>query len=184
MIHKYSDFLQESSSLRMQGFYLAFSAGSTYVHIGVAATFNEFAQEVYESINGSRASEFLPDEFALLDSLHDSGYFEHTDVSETPDLWTGFRPKSQTPSYTSVWCFNPYEVIESLESVFINPKAIIRRPKGSKMYIVNSIINSPGDLPYYMDRPYFEDEVLPELLKNPDPDLQALLKYHKLKRYL
>jgi len=26
--------------------------------------------------------------------------------------------------------------------------------------------------------------VLPELLKNPDPDLQALLKYHKLKRYL
>ena len=183
-ITPYHRFLFESSSVKMQGFYLAFSDVSTYAHLGVAATFNDFAQEVCNSILGENNWSFIPDEFALLDILHENGYFEHTEMSETPDLWTGFTPKSQTPSYDSVWVFDPYEVIERLETVFVNPKSIIRKPRGSKDYIVNSIINSPDDLPHYVDRPYFEEDVLPQLLKIPDPDLQALLKYHRLKIFL
>lgn len=167
-------------------------------YYGAFATFEDFASKVYEDFTGSDVDdldeEFLGDMGSLQDVLYTQ--MDGTDETMTSDIsnstfWWTMNPKCalnilHDHSFTG----NPYSGARTLDLAFTGLKTLMTEwPNGMDSdagYVGTSIQNDPSQLEHYLDcaedeSAYFTKEDIIGSIKGGSKELQALVKYHKIK---
>ena len=163
-------------------------------YYGAFPTFHDFACKVYEDFSGMDvADEFFGEVFdlkqALWDATNDS-YETMADDIESMAFWWGMTPKCAPNILLKHYCSgDPYKAAKELDLAFSDVKVLMSKRKGKDSdagFIGRSIRNDHSQLGIYIDRvtedSYFtKEDILRSIPTDIPKELQALIKYQKIK---
>jgi len=167
-------------------------------YYGAFPTFHDFACLVYEDFSGMDVEgEFFGDMSLLKHSIWEAldgngmgGELANDDI-DSASLWWGMTPKC-APNVLLEHYFpgNPYKASKELDLAFIGTKAIMDKWVNGRDadpgYIGLSIANDHSQLERYLEQvesedAYFDKDDIINSIKTDSKELQAMIKYHKIK---
>lgn len=183
---KYHQFInEEEDSRELQGFVLH----AQWIHIGVYYTLPEFLLAVYESeIGNSYEESELGGELLTIRDLENALSDSDSGWNSEVDFWSGLKPRDLSgPKYGSARR-NPYLAVDDLDKLFLNSKKIMTlHPTGNEetnmSWLAISIENDPELFEAYNQKhPELVARAMP--LVRMTPEIEALLKFHRIKKYI
>ena len=159
---------------------------SSYLVIGSAYTFQEFAFKVLEDLHGMEPED-IGDSIKNIEDI-DNKVYEYSDPSSYESMfWQGLEPVTNEVFYDSIDLANPLMASQLLRKYFSNSEVILARDRNGSSndntYIVNSIKNSPEILFDYENDSKMFDELTKKLGYN-EKQLDALRRYNAIKYQL
>jgi len=171
-------------------------------YYGAFPTFHDFACQVYEDFSGMDVENEFFGEMALLkNSLWEAiegngqgGELANDDI-DNMSLWWGMTPKC-APNILLQHYYpgNPYTAAKALDLAFSGTKAIMDKWNNGRDadpgYVGLSIANDPSQINRYLDEArenencYFSEEDIIGSISTGSKELQALVKFHKMKRFI
>jgi hypothetical protein len=153
---------------------------------------------VYEDFSGYDVeNEFFGDLAALQSSMLDAiegngqGGELAVDDIDSMNFWWGMKSKCAPNILLNCYCYgDPYEGARALDLAFDGLKPLMKKRNNGMAsdpgYIGLSIANDHSQLDKYLeqvesDESYFEKDDIINSIKTDSKELQALVKYHKIK---
>lgn len=136
---------------------------------GIYDTFYEFAEAVledfhphFDEMDEEDQAECISDINAVMDAIYN---IQEPDELEW-EFWHGFTPRSGASGYSSSGNLNPFEATRMLETVLVNPEAIMLKRGDANgvndlTYIARSIEAKPEYLSLYIE----DQKKMMEILK-------------------
>jgi len=167
-------------------------------YYGAFYTFHDFAAKLYEDFSGYDVDDqFFGDVAALHDALQKS----MSDIGEDSDMvismidssnfWWGLTTKCAPNILLDFYCSgDPYEGARALDLAFTDTKSLMKKwsngMESEPGYIGLSIANDHSHLEKYLERveageAYFDVDDILGSINAKSKELQALVKYHKIK---
>lgn len=188
--------LNEAEGTKSQGFVLNIKTWdrmecTVYMIVGVADTFQDFAEHFFEDNTGIIASEYVEDDpgFAKnIETLMENYKATLGDYDSNIEytFWSGITPKAiEGGAYDSQDLMNPARCSVLLDKYFTDAKVIMTKfPQGNEedmTYVAKSINNDPSLLELYDDK---EQEAIIKMLNWDQKKKDAMLKYMRIKDQL
>jgi hypothetical protein len=187
------DKLEVKSERKLLGFALSTIASydngdaiSSYLVVGSAYTFQEFAFKVLEDLHGMEPED-ISDSIKDIEDV-DSEACEYSDPSSYESMfWHGLEPVTNEAFYDSIDLFNPVMASQLLRKYFSNSEVILARDRNGSSndntYIIKSIKNSPELLFRYENDGARYNDIVSNLGFTED-QIRSLKKYSQIKNQL
>jgi len=159
---------------------------STYLVVGGAYTFQEFAFKVLEDLHGMEPED-ISDSIKDINDIEDAVYNSSEASSHEWMFWHGLEPVTNEEFYDSIDLSNPVMASQLLKKYFSNSEVILTRDRNGNhndnTYIINSIKNSPELLFRYENDSKMFNELTKKMGYN-EEQLDALRRYNAIKYQL
>jgi hypothetical protein len=181
----------DGDSGKMLGFALSLTTWdrkdcSSYMIMGVAPTFYEFAGQFFEDMTGMNTSEYeeggdqeyLKDVYNLIETY--AAFDQEQRVEYV--FWSGLEPKVNEHMYDSEKLENPVNVMVKLEKYFTNSRLVMAKyptgNEGNMKYIADSVEKDPEKFELYDDK---EQESIVSASNWDAKKKEALQRYGRIK---
>jgi len=170
-------------------------------YYGAFPTFHDFAGRVFEDFTGYDVeTEFFGDIghlkgsfFSSFESNGEGGDMVSSDI-DSMNFWWGATPKCASNILLDLYCYgDPYKAASELDLAFSGLKPLMSKWRNGMDsdpgFIGLSIANNPSQLDRYMEYAetedaYFDRDDILDSIKTGSKELQALVKYHKIKKFI
>lgn len=159
---------------------------SSYLVIGSAYTFQEFAFQVLEDLHGMEPED-ISDSIKDIEDVDDEVYNTAEPSSYESMFWHGLEPVSNEAFYDSISLTNPVMASQLLRKYFSNADVIMARDRNGNnndnTYIIKSIKNSPELLFRYENDGARYNDIISNLGFTED-QIRSLKSYSQIKNQL
>ena len=159
---------------------------SSYLVVGSAYTFQEFAFQVLEDLHGMEPED-ISDSIKDIEDVDDEVYNTAEPSSYESMFWHGLEPVSNEAFYDSISLDNPVMASQLLRKYFSNADVIMSRDRNGNSndntYIIKSIKNSPELLFRYENDGARYNDIISNLGFTED-QIRSLKSYSQIKNQL
>lgn len=159
---------------------------SSYLVVGSAYTFQEFAFQVLEDLHGMEPED-ISDAIKDIEDVDDEVYNTAEPSSYESIFWHGLEPVSNEAFYDSISLTNPVMASQLLRKYFSNADVIMSRDRNGNSndntYIIKSIKNSPELLFRYENDGARYNDIISNLGFTED-QIRSLKSYSQIKNQL
>jgi hypothetical protein len=159
---------------------------SSYLVVGSAYTFQEFAFQVLEDLHGMEPED-ISDAIKDIEDVDDEVYNTAEPSSYESMFWHGLEPVSNEAFYDSISLTNPVMASQLLRKYFSNADVIMSRDRNGNnndnTYIIKSIKNSPELLFRYENDGARYNDIISNLGFTED-QIRSLKSYSQIKNQL
>jgi hypothetical protein len=159
---------------------------SSYLVVGSAYTFQEFAFQVLEDLHGMEPED-ISDSIKDIGDVDDEVYNFSEPSSYESMFWYGLEPVSNEAFYDSISLDNPVMASQLLRKYFSNSEVIMARDRNGNSndntYIIKSIKNSPELLFRYENDGARYNDIISNLGFTED-QIRSLKSYSQIKNQL
>lgn len=159
---------------------------SSYLVVGSAYTFQEFAFQVLEDLHGMEPED-ISDSIKDIEDVDDEVYNTAEPSSYESIFWHGLEPVTNEAFYDSISLTNPVMASQLLRKYFSNADVIMARDRNGNnndnTYIIKSIKNSPELLFRYENDGARYNDIISNLGFTED-QIRSLKNYSQIKNQL
>lgn len=159
---------------------------SSYLVVGSAYTFQEFAFKALEDLHGMEPED-ISDSIKDIEDVDDEVYNFSEPSSYESMFWHGLEPVTNEEFYDSISLTNPVMASQLLRKYFSNSDVIMTRDRNGNnndnTYIIKSIKNSPELLFRYENDGARYNDIISNLGFT-DDQIRSLKRYSQIKNQL